>query len=32
VSSDFTRTYELEAIPPGTDELPGLQDRTGFVP
>lgn len=32
VSSDLTRTYVLEAIPPGTDELPGLQDRTGFLP
>jgi hypothetical protein len=32
VSSDFTQTYVLEAIPPGTDELPGLQDRTGFLP
>lgn len=25
-------TYTLDAVPPGTDELPGLQDRAGFLP
>lgn len=32
ISTGILRTYVLEAIPPGTDELPGLQDRTGFLP
>lgn len=32
VSSGETETYVLDAIPPGTDDLPGVQDRTGFVP
>lgn len=32
LSTATTKTYELDAVPPGTDELPGLQDRTGFLP
>jgi len=32
LSSGMTQTYELDAVPPGTDDLPGLQDRTGFLP
>lgn len=32
VSTSQLNTYELPAIPPGTDELPGIQDRTGFLP
>ncbi len=32
VSTGAVNTYILGAIPPGTDELPGLQDRTGFLP
>lgn len=32
ISTSILRNYVLEAIPPGTDELPGLQDRTGFLP
>lgn len=32
VSSGEMQTYTLEAIPPGTDDLPGLQDRMGFLP
>lgn len=31
-STGESRSYLLEAIPPGTDELPGLQDRHGFPP
>lgn len=31
-SSGQTNQYILPAVPPGTDELPGLQDRTGFLP
>lgn len=31
-SSGDTQTYELEAVPPGNDDLSGLQDRTGFQP
>lgn len=32
ISTGIRRTYTLDDIPPGTDELPGLQDRTGFLP
>ncbi len=32
VSSGQTNTYILPAVPPGVDELSGLQDRTGFQP
>jgi len=32
VSSGEMQTYTLEAVPPGTDDLSGLQDRTGFLP
>ncbi len=32
ISTGIERTYVLDSIPPGTDELPGLQDRTGFLP
>jgi hypothetical protein len=31
-SSGETNTYILHAVPPGVDELSGLQDRTGFLP
>jgi hypothetical protein len=31
-SRDRTRQYVLQAVPPGVDELSGLQDRTGFSP
>lgn len=31
-SSGKTNQYVLPAIPPGVDELSGLQDRTGFMP
>jgi hypothetical protein len=31
-SSGQTNQYLLPAIPPGVDELSGLQDRTGFLP
>jgi ELWxxDGT repeat protein len=30
VPTDTRRYYRLEAVPPGTDDLPGLQDRRGF--
>lgn len=32
VSTGETQTYVLPAVPPGVDDLPGLQDRTGFLP
>jgi len=32
VSTNQTNTYLLDPIPPGTDLLDGLQDRTGFSP
>ena len=32
VSTGTTRVYELDAVGPGQDDLPGLQDRTGFLP
>ncbi|MGD2113957.1 MAG: hypothetical protein PVG07_02825 [Acidobacteriota bacterium] len=32
ISTGETRTYVLEAVGPGDDDLSGLQDRTGFVP
>jgi hypothetical protein len=32
ISTSFTKTYELPAVPQGSDELDGLQDRTGFLP
>jgi hypothetical protein len=31
-STGQTNRYVLPAIPPGVDELSGLQDRTGFRP
>lgn len=32
LSTMQTNTYTLPAIPPGVDDLSGLQDRTGFLP
>ncbi len=32
ISTGERQTYVLEAIGPGDDTLPGLQDRTGFLP
>lgn len=32
LSSAQTRTYTLAAVPPGSDDLSGKQDRTGFLP
>ena len=32
ISTATTNTYELPAVPPESDELSGLQDRTGFRP
>ena len=32
ISTGITKTYVLPAIPPDSDELSGLQDRTGFRP
>lgn len=32
LSTGERRRYTLPAIPPGEDELSGLQDRTGFLP
>jgi hypothetical protein len=32
VSSGVRRYYRLEGASPGRDELPGLFDRTGFLP
>lgn len=31
-STETTQHYVLEQVPPGVDELSGLQDRTGFQP
>lgn len=31
-SSDQMNQYILSAVPPGTDDLPGRQDRMGFLP
>ncbi len=31
-ATDVVRYYRLEGASPGTDELPGLFDRTGFLP
>lgn len=32
VHTGARRVYVLDPVPPGTDDLPGLQDRTGFLP
>ncbi|MFL6258178.1 MAG: fibronectin type III domain-containing protein [Thermoanaerobaculia bacterium] len=32
ISTGITKTYVLPAVPPESDVLPGLQDRTGFLP
>jgi hypothetical protein len=32
ISTGITKTYVLPAVPPESDELSGLQDRTGFLP
>ncbi len=32
VSTGEMQTYTLDAVPAGTDDLPGLQDRMGFLP
>jgi hypothetical protein len=32
ISTGITKTYVLPAIPPDSDDLTGLQDRTGFLP
>jgi hypothetical protein len=32
ISTGITKTYTLPAVPPDSDELTGLQDRTGFRP
>jgi len=32
ISTGITKTYVLPAVPPDSDELSGLQDRTGFRP
>jgi len=32
ISTGITKTYVLPAIPSDSDELTGLQDRTGFLP
>jgi hypothetical protein len=32
ISTGITKTYVLPAVPPDSDELSGLQDRTGFLP
>ena len=32
ISTGITKTYVLPAIPSDSDVLPGLQDRTGFLP
>ena len=31
-STGEMQTYDLPAVPPGVDDLSGLQDRTGFLP
>ncbi len=32
LSTGERQVYVLDAVPPGTDDLPGLQDRMGFLP
>ncbi len=32
LSTGELETYELDAVPAGTDDLSGRQDRTGFLP
>lgn len=32
ISTGITKTYVLPAIPTDSNELPGLQDKTGFLP
>ena len=32
LSSGEQQTYDLPIVPPGVDDLSGLQDRTGFLP
>jgi hypothetical protein len=32
ISTGAQKTYLLPAVPPNSDELPGLQDREGFLP
>lgn len=32
ISTGITKTYVLPAVPPDSDDLSGLQDRTGFQP
>jgi hypothetical protein len=32
LSTGEQQTYDLPIVPPGVDELSGLQDRTGFLP
>ncbi|HKI06723.1 MAG TPA: fibronectin type III domain-containing protein [Thermoanaerobaculia bacterium] len=32
ISTGIQKTYFLPAVPPGSDDLSGLQDRTGFQP
>lgn len=32
ISTGVLKTYFLPAVPPNSDELPGLQDREGFLP
>ncbi|HSL83720.1 MAG TPA: hypothetical protein VLF66_13175 [Thermoanaerobaculia bacterium] len=32
LSSGESQSYTLPAVPPGSDDLSGLQDRTGFLP
>ncbi|HUP41668.1 MAG TPA: hypothetical protein VM599_00505, partial [Thermoanaerobaculia bacterium] len=32
LSSGDVQSYVLDAVPPGVDDLSGLQDRTGFLP
>lgn len=32
LSSGDSQSYTLPAVPPGSDDLSGLQDRTGFLP
>ncbi|HEV2845776.1 MAG TPA: hypothetical protein VG477_13070, partial [Thermoanaerobaculia bacterium] len=32
ISTQTVKTYVLEAVPPDSQELTGLQDRQGFLP
>jgi hypothetical protein len=32
ISTGITKTYVLPAVPDNSDDLSGLQDRTGFLP